>query len=269
MTSRTAAFAATLGACCGLAGGLVGGFLVARDPGPGAGAPGTVRGDLDRVLTATIENTQARADVATALTALAARVDAIERRGAGASGGANDASAAIAAIAEDVRRLRDASARDASAAELRLRTLELRVAELASIAMLSGSPGAQDGPPEEEGVWVTLARDHPDPARRFSALHVLGRARTDRSVDASVRALRDPDEMVVWEALQNVGRFEVRAAARDVAALLDDDRVTIRSAAHETLRRLGAPDKGFDPAALAERRRPPAEALRAWAEQAE
>ena len=77
-----------------------------------------------------------------------------------------------------------------------------------------------------------------------------GRRRSDRSVRASRERLQDEEPIVAWQALRNLGAFEERAAARDVARLLDHEATVVRAAAAAALVRMGAPDDtGYDPIA--------------------
>lgn len=257
---RAAVWAAILAVSSGVVGGAIGGWLVARDPGRGRGATGTIRGDVDA---AEADGLAARAEAAATLAALAKRIDDLERASQGGATVPGDVAAAASALADDLCRLRDAVTRDLTAADARIRALERRVEPLAALAP-PPSPGAGPAVEEEEAVWLNLARD-PDPLRRFSALKMLGRARTDRSVRASIEALKDPAPQVVWQAAQNLGRFDEKSAARDLAGLLRNEDFTVRSAAHEALRRLGAPDVAFDAAAAPEKRKSAIEALERWA----
>jgi hypothetical protein len=258
LTSRAGTLAAA--ALCGLAAGAASAFLLGRDAGRGRGADGTLRGDLDRLEARVLECEAASAE---RLAKLVARLEAAE--GAGAAGAPGDPVAeSLAALAEDLRALRDALRRDLGSVESRLIELERRVAD--AEALLPVRRADERAPPteEEEAVWVNLAQD-PDPLRRFSALARLGRTRTDRSVRASVEALADGDERVLWQALRNLGGFSERAAARDAAALLDHPLTVVRAASSDALRRMGAPDSGFDATASPEKRRAPSQALRSWA----
>jgi len=244
VSGRTVALAAAVGVLCGFVGGFLGGAVAVRDPGRGRGAEGTLRGDLDRVERSDLVG---RTSSLQALEALSTRVAEIEKGLAAAPTGT-------------VRRVGFGQARP---------FLETRVDLLAALAALAPPPGGDTAPPTEEeaGEWVTLARGDPDPGRRFSALSMLGRSRTDRSVHASIEALQDPSELVVWQALRNLGRFQERAAARDVVPNLKHASVAVRAAAYEALRRMGAPDVSFDAADLEEHRRGPAETLERWVEQ--
>lgn len=266
MTLRPAIFAAAIGASCGVLGGAAAVWFAGREPSAGRDAPSALRADVDRIEAGTLA---ARSEAADALQAVTTRVEAIERSGAsGSSTVPGDLAETARALADDVRRLRDATARDLRAADARIEDLERRVDELTSLVALSplATPSAADAPPtaEEEAAWVNLAQDT-DPMRRFSALAKLGRARSDRSVRASIEALRDPSELVVWQAARNLGRFGERSSARELAQLLQSDAVSVRHAAHEALRLLGAPDAGFDPSALPEERRSAADAIARWA----
>lgn len=260
--TRTAVWAALLGVASGLVGGVAGGWLVAHDPGRGRGVAGTLRGDLDA---AEADGLAARAETATAIAAFAQRLDALERRaeGGAAARDQGDLGAVAKALAEDLRTLRDAVSRDLSVADLRLAGLERRVAQLVALAP-PPSAGSRTIAEEEEALWLNLSRD-PDPLRRFSALNMLGRVHTERSVRASVEGLRDPAPQVVWQAARNLAAWDEKSAARDLAALLRHDDVTVRSEAHEALRRLGAPDVAFDAAETPEHRKAGTEALERWA----
>ncbi|MCE9634181.1 MAG: HEAT repeat domain-containing protein [Planctomycetes bacterium] len=263
MTPRPALYAAAIGACCGIVGGALGGWLATRDPGRGRGAPETIRGDIDRLEAGTLS---ARADTADALQAVVARLETLERAAANGDP-AGDIVGTAKALAADIRALRDGTARDLRAADARIAGLERRVDELMSLVALSplSAPSTREATPtaEEEAVWVNLAQDA-DPMRRFSALAMLGRGRSDRSIRASLEALKDPSELVAWQAAQNLGRFGEHSAVRDLAALLRHDAVLVRHAAHEALRRLGAPDTGFDASALPAERKAAVEAIERW-----
>jgi HEAT repeat protein len=114
---------------------------------------------------------------------------------------------------------------------------------------------------------VVLSSD-PEPGVRFSALVRLGRARTDRSVQASLARLDDPASEVVWQALRNLGGFRDRGTAPAIARMLDHPAAVVRGAALQALLRIGAPtDSGYDPAGPPGERAPAAERLRAWADE--
>ena len=262
MTQRAALWAAVVGACCGVLGGAAAGWCLTRDAGRGRGAEGTLRGDLDRVEAATLG---ARAETAATLASLAERIAALERGREGGGPASGDVASALRALTSDLATLRDAVVRDLGYADRRIADLEHRVDELLALIALQAPAGAQpQGNDEDEAVWVNIAQD-PDPLRRFSALAMLGHARTDRSVRASLEGLHDPEEIVVWQAARNLGEFREAAAARDLAGLLRRDSVALRTAGLEALRLLGAPDTGFDPTAQPADRNGPAEILERWA----
>ncbi len=203
MTQRAALWAAVVGACCGVLGGAAAGWCLSRDPGRGRGTDGTLRGDLDRVEASTLG---ARAEIAASLASVAERVTALELGSHGGAPASEDVANALRAVASDLANLRDAVVRDLGHADRRIADLEHRVDELLALIALQAPPPAQSaGNDEDEAVWVNIAQD-PDPLRRFSALAMLGRARTDRSVRASSEALRDPEEIVVWQAAFQLGR---------------------------------------------------------------
>jgi hypothetical protein len=254
---RAAAWAALLGAACGFAGGMVGGRLVGGDAGRGRGA------DLERLEAGTLA---ARAELAASVAALSARLDALEAS-ARAEGGTGSAelAAAVRGLGEDVAKLRDAVARDLRQADLRIGELERRVDQLAALAALAPPPPGPRTPTEEdEAAWLNLARDA-DPLRRFSALAMLGRVGTDRSVRASTEALHDSSEIVVWQAVRNLGAYGDRSAARDLAALLRHEAVAVRHAAHEALVKLGAPDAHYVASDPPDTRRAATETIERWA----
>lgn len=257
--SRAVVLAALLGACSGVAGGALGGWIATRDPG----GPGTIRGDLDALRLATLD---ARTRHADAVAAVARRVEALETAvAARAAPDADDVAAALRDLAADLQALRDAVARDLGNADARLSDIERRISGLQELAAIA-PPAPRRGPlsEEEEGFWYTVAGDA-DPYRRFSALNILGRTRTDRSVRASLDGLHDPHDLVVCQAAKNLGSFGERSAARELAALLADARANVRHAAHEALRALGAPETGFDPSALSAQRSEATRRLQAWA----
>jgi HEAT repeat protein len=253
-----ALWAALLGVATGFAGGVAGARLLG-----GGSASDVVRRDLDRLEAASLA---ARAETAASLTAVAARIEALESA-VPASGGARSEAIAesVRAVAADLGTLRDSVVRDLGHAERRIAELERRVDQLFALVALAPPPAVRGATTEEdEAAWLALARDA-DPLRRFSALYMLGRVRTDRSTRASAEALHDTAEIVVCQAAKNLGEFGDRSAARELAALLRHTSVSIRNAAHEALRRLGAPDTGFVASALPEARKGPAEALERWA----
>lgn len=200
------------------------------------------------------------------LTAIEARLAVAEAgwrtvadRPASASGADED----VRALALDLRALREWTEKELKAADEQFADLRRRIDDVN--APPDSSP---DAPltPEEEDRWTTLSRDA-DAGVRFSALHRLGRFRTERSVRVSVERLADETPKVVWLALRNLGRFREVAAAGDVAKLLDHADAEVRAAAHSALLDMGAPkDTGFDASAPADKRRAAAAALRAWAE---
>lgn len=175
------------------------------------------------------------------------------------------ARAALHDLASDVELLRDS-------VRMELMVVDAELERLADVIDdVAGGLGGPDpaGPltPEAEPRWVVLAGD-PEPGVRFSALVRLGRSRTDRSVQASLSRLDDDAPQVVWQALRNLGAFRSREAAPRVARLLGHESPIVRSAAHETLLRLGAPDDtGYDPVADPGDRAAAAARLRAWAEE--
>jgi hypothetical protein len=259
---RDVLLSAVAGAVLGVVAAFAGMHLLGFSGTPQADGAG-VRADLDA-----LERRILR-DAATDLAgrdAVLGRIAALERAVA-ASGSAADreeARAALAALAEDLRTLGAGLHADLRAADTRLGAVEGRVRDLEA---LSGAAAAATSGPlteDEEAFWVTDARS-PDPMRRFSALVKLGRTRSDRSVACATEALADPDERVAWQAVRNLGTFRERAAARDVAALLDHPASVLRLAAAQALATMGAPATSFDPAAAAPRRREAADALRRWA----
>jgi len=224
--------------------------------------PGRTDDELDALrLQLNTENARHVASLA----AISERLDALEARPV--DGGAEDATAraSVAAVAEDLGPLRDALRNE-------LMVIDDELARLGEIVEdVAGGVGGADpaGPlsPEDEPRWVVLSAD-PEPGVRFSALVRLGRARTDRSVQASIARLDDPEDEVVWQALRNLGQFRERAAAAQVAALLTHGSPVVRAAAYDALLRMGAPgDSGYDPVGAADERERAAEKLRAWAEE--
>ncbi len=194
---------------------------------------------------------------------LSDRVRALEE----APRSANDpeARAALERLAHDLAALREGVRLDLSAADAELARLGAVVEEI------SGGMGGPDpsAPLTEadEPRWVVRAAD-PDPGVRFSALVRLGRARTERSVQASLVALDDAQDLVAWQAVRNLGSFRERGAARVVARLLGHASPLLRLAAYEALVQMGAPaDTGFDPLGDAASRARAAAALAAWADE--
>ena len=170
----------------------------------------------------------------------------------------------VRAVAQDLRALREWLDAELNAVNEQFADVRRRVDD--ANAPPDSSPDAPLSP-EEEDRWTTLSRDA-DAGVRFSALHRLGRLRTERSVHVSVERLADETPKVVWQALRNLGRFREVAAAGDVAQLLEHTDAEVRAAAHAALVDMGAPkDTGFDdPAASAEKRKQAAAALKEWAE---
>ncbi len=201
---------------------------------------------------------------ATSRAALAARLDALEQRGTGTPVDPG-ARRAVQDIAADLVLLRDSLRLELMAVDSELQRLTEIIDEVA---------GGMDGPdpsgpltPEEEPRWVVLSAD-PEPGVRFSALVRLGRARTERSVQASLARLRDPAAEVVWQAACNLGAFRERGAAPQIARLLSHPAAVVRAAAYAALLRLGAPpDTGYAAVAPEADRATAAERLRAWAEE--
>jgi HEAT repeat protein len=230
---------------------------LAADPGRGNGAAGSLRGDVDAAV-AQLGVLGAR------FAALDAELRALDQRVAAAH--ATPPSSAgveqIAAVAKDLKDLRDALAAELSKVEARLADIRRRVDEQ------NAPRPTRDGPlsEEEENDWAARARDA-DPGVRFSALTLLGRKRTERSVHVSVELLLDEESEVVWQALRNLGRFKERAEAKAVAALLGHADVAVRAAAFDALLAMGAPkDTGFDALASPDARKSAAEKLKKWAE---
>ncbi len=225
------------GALGGAAAALLAVWLLGGHPGQGASDLDAVRADvaaladLERVRAATVD---ARLDVLTARLA-----DAAE------NGSADELRRAIAQTDASLRALRDA-------VRYELAALDVHVSRMRdALDVPATEPSAVGGPLDErdESRWVVLARD-PDPGVRFSALALLGRRKSDRSVAASRAALGDDEPMVAWQALRNVAAFADRQAAPEAAALLVHEQAVVRAAAHDTLVRLGAPaDSAYDPVA--------------------
>jgi len=201
----------------------------------------------------------------TRVVALDASLRAVEEKLAAAASAPAASSAGRAelqAVAEDMRALRDAFAAELKKVDARLFELRRRIDE-------QNAPRApREGPlsEEEENRWAVAARD-PDPGMRFSALTMLGRGRTERSVNLSIDRLSDEDPEVVWVALLNLGRFKERAAAALVAPLLDHAAREVRAAAYDALLAMGAPrDTGYNPVEKPEKRKAAEDALKKWAE---
>jgi HEAT repeat protein len=250
------------GSLAGLLAGGLAAWLVASDPGRGRGGPGTLRGDLD-VLQAHVTAVDTRLAVAEAGWQAAA-----EKWAAVAADGKAPPVEVdhLRALAEDLKALRDAVKGELQHVEARLADVRRRVDEMGASPAVTGA--AAKGPPsqEDEDRWATLARDS-DAGVRFSALSMLGRARTERSVQVSVDSLGDDDAEVVWQAIRNLGQFRERDAAAQVAAFLDHEDVVLRAASHDALLLMGAPrDKGFEATDTPAKRKAAAEALRRWAE---
>ena len=258
--------AGVVGAAAGLLAGAAGAWLVAGDPGAGRGPRGTLRGDLD-ALSLELRRTQAAAEAGrgTLLVRLAELEGRVSEMAA-AQGARPDTAPALEALAADLRELRDAVERELGVVDERLALNSRRVDEVAAAVGLLGGPGAAEPLTEdEEGIWVTIAKDA-DPLRRFSALVTLGRRKTDRAVRVSMEALRDDDVRVVWQAARNLRSFREPAAAQDLAGLLDHEEVEVRKQAYEALLALGAPaDTGYSPVAPADDRRDGTALLARWA----
>lgn len=175
--------------------------------------------------------------------------------------------AAIESVSADLLALRDAMRSELATVDGQLARLTERLDALAADAAAVAE--SLSGPLSEMalGEWAARSRDYPDPGGRFSALAILGRERSDIAVQASRARLRadGEDAMVLWQALQNLGRFQERAAAPEVAVHLDHPESVVRSAAHWALLRMGAPETDYDPLAEPEARRPGAAALTQWA----
>jgi HEAT repeat protein len=251
--------AAVAGAAAGLLAGAAVAWFVASDPGRGLGAPGSLRGDVD-AQTATVLALQAR------VAAVEAAVRAVDEKIAAVAAPAPGAPTAtieqLRTVAQDLKALRDSLAAELQKVDDRLGDLRRRIDE-------QNAPRAPRGGPlteEEENYWAARARDS-DPGVRCSALTMLGRGRTERSVNVSIDRLADEDPEVVWNALSNLARFKERAAAAQVAPLLDHAAREVRAAAYEALVAMGAPtDTGYNAVASAEKRKPAADALKKWSE---
>jgi len=198
------------------------------------------------------------------LATLDARLEAVE---SGPAEGAVDAEARAAsrALAVDMAKLRDAL-------ELELETVDAELRRLGSIfdefAGDRGGPDPTDPLSEEDEPRYVVRSSDPDVGVRFSALVRLGRRRSDRSVQASLARLGDPDAIVIWIAVHNLGGFGERGAAPEIAQLLSHASALVRQESHAALLRLGAPaDTGFDPLAPSEIREIAAATLRSWADQ--
>lgn len=259
---REIVLSALVGAVLGAGLGLAGLRMLGGAAGSGA-ADGSLRSDLDALERRILGD--AAVDLA-ARDAIIERIASLERAAiaAGSAADRDEARAALAALAADVKSLAAALQEDLRTADARLAAIEGRVRDLEA---LSGATSAASSGPlseEEEALWVTDARS-PDPMRRFSALVKLGRTRSDRSVASAMNALSDEDERVAWQALRNLGGFKERAAAREVAALLDHPTSVLRLAASQALARMGADVAAFDAAASPAKRREAAEALQRWA----
>ncbi len=253
MTSPRAA-AAFWGATAGLLAGAGAAWLSASDPGRGRGAQGSLRGDLD-ALVARVSALELR------LASFESSIRSLEEKSAAAANSSVTVEQ-LRGVANDAKALRDSASAELEKVEARLSDLRLRIDEL------SGSSARREGPPteDEENEWAAKTRDA-DPGVRFSALTMLGRARTERSVQASKDGLADEQSEVVWQALRNLARFKERAAAPQAAQKLDHADVAVRSAAYDALLAMGAPrDTGFDAAASAEKRKAAVDALKKWAE---
>lgn len=244
--------AGTLGGVCGA---LIAVWLLGGSSGDDAALRTEIEALAERSETARIEIAERLGGVEARLQALGETV-----------GGEAATAKSVEVIARDLRSLRDALRFELRAVDEELRRVSEAVSEVAG-----SDTGQNGGPltPEQEPRWVVRSVDA-DPGVRFSALVRLGRRRTDRSVRASRERLHDDAPIVVWQALRNLGAFEERAAARDVARLLEHEQPVIRSAAAVTLVRLGAPaDTGYDPIADPAERQGPAQVLRDWANAAE
>jgi hypothetical protein len=221
--------------------------------------PGRTQSDIDELQRAHLADT---VRTVSHLESVVARIEALEAR---TEIVAEDAGAreAIGDVASDLLLLRDSL-------RLELMVVDAELVRLAEIIdEVAGGIGGPDpsGPlsEEEEPRWVVLAGD-PEPGVRFSALVRLGRARTDRSVQASVARLDDDAPEVVWQALRNLGSFRERATAPRIARLLGHDAAVVRGAALEALLRMGAPaDTGYDPVGSEDTRTAAAARLRSWA----
>jgi len=168
----------------------------------------------------------------------------------------------LQALTADVKALRDALAAELRKVDERLVDLRRRIDEQTAPRTPREGPLTE----EEESDWAARARD-PDPGVRCSALWVLGRARTERSVHVSLERLADEDPEVVVYAMLNLGRFKERAAAGKIVPLLGHADVALRATAYQALLAMGAPkEPAFDSTALPEKRRAAVEALKKWAE---
>ncbi len=259
---RDIVLSALVGAFLGAGLGLAGLRLLGGEGAAGVG-DGSIRNDLDA-----LERRLLR-DAAVDLTtrdAILGRIAALEQSviAAGSAADREEARAAFAALAADVKALGASLQEDLRTADARLAAVEGRVRDLEAISGASSASASGPLSEEEEALWATDARS-PDAMRRFSALVKLGRTRSDRSVACAMNALSDEDERVAWQALRNLGSFKERAAAREVAALLDHPTSVLRLAASQALARMGADVAVFDAAASPAKRREAAEALQRWA----
>jgi HEAT repeat protein len=253
--------AALAGALAGLLAGGAAAWFLARDVGRGRGGAGTLRGDVDSI-EARISAIDERIAAADARLKAALDKPSAAQSPAAASQAVLDQ---LRATAEDLRALRDSVRAELQNVDARLADLRRRIDEQAA-AMAPGA--SREGPlsPDDEDKWAARAHD-PDPGVRFTVLSLLGRARTDRSVQVSIDRLADEDAEVAWRAVKNLGQFRERDAAAQVVALLDHADAAVRAAAFDALRAMGAPkDAAFDATASPENRKAAAEALRRWAE---
>lgn len=195
---------------------------------------------------------------------LEGRIEALERQ--------PDLTDALLQLDADVVQLRNDVHRELSVADDRLAGLLDRLVLLEEAVNAVGTLAAGGSEvaltEENEEYWVARAADG-ELGERFSALVVLGRGTGELPLQASLERVRDAEEdaLVVWQALQNLGRFAERATAPDVAARLSDSDPVIREAAIQALEALGAPAGDFDPLAPPEEREAAAARLRRWAEQ--
>lgn len=251
------AAAAFAGAAAGVIAGAAAAWFVASDPGRGRGAPGGLRGDVD-AQAATVVSLEARvAEIDAALSAMDERLAAVATPAPGAA-----TLEQLRVLAQDAKALRESLAAELQKVDDRLSDLRRRIDEQNAPRPPRGGPLSE----EEENYWAARIRD-PDPGVRSSALTMLGRARTERSVQVSRERLGDDEAEVVWHALKNLARFRERPAAREVAALLGHADVAVRAAAYDALVAMGAPrDTGFDPTVPPEKRKPATDALKKWAE---
>jgi HEAT repeat protein len=116
----------------------------------------------------------------------------------------------------------------------------------AVVAMLSGIEDAptpaewQAMGPRVVGILAQLARDPQQPGFvRVRAIQAAGQFATPAARTVLRRALRDPEPMLVREAVLSMQRAFGAGALRDVAPLLDHEDTAVREAAIRALAAIG------------------------------